>query len=519
MELEMLSNNDRAGHSSALADDSLSASKDASRCDIQLLDQEHTPNARRRLLPTGPRRHYQLDELESDLNERAIDDQEIFAFLRDYSQFKEHPSGRLFESLIWINTFAPPVVAAAAVPEDQTAGDDMMLENRQHTKRKTRGRSTSLSLLHDPDFAKPSGYFIFFNLVTDICLRSPAYFAPVDDGIIRRSTFPAEPNFSENLRLLRSLLMTSESNCFLQLCVLAAESNCIGDLFTFRQNVQASYKAQISRLYGAPRQALIHTLAKEWRIKNDVVWRLLGVNKPARTSLRLPSAGSPPPLLDLNSLTGTSFTLRWQAKSPRYSIDFDIYVWQPFRRAPPDRYAQINMLPAQDKNSRQMILLVENTNQLQRLRESLLPHSNEDDDQFLVEDKIMTSILVVFEQMVYDTTHFMEDAIDQCNNLLYEGRVRPSGSKVQFLTHLSDCLNKAVEDTAHSLLCLSEVKLFLEGYGQSIPDARISSFEKRIEGLKVDLGFLQGECRALEKRINGFDGLRTMVRLRSFQMT
>ncbi|KZF20262.1 hypothetical protein L228DRAFT_262935, partial [Xylona heveae TC161] len=472
MELEELPHGHRTRPSQARFDDSSSHEHGAksSAPSLSYISDEHRDDLRRKL-PRELRRQHQCDELESDLIKEALTVGDILSFLRDYSQFRERPSGKIFDSLIWVETFAPPVVAPVSDPENQ-AVDRKSLGPEKGRRKKGRSKNS-------------------------------------EDA----SAFLPKESFSQNLCRLRSLLQTQKCNCSLQLCILATKSDCVEEMFSFMQKAKASTKAQIGRLFGAPRRALIHTVSLEWDLEEDAFRRLLEVNTSESVSVRLPSAGPPPPPFDLSHLDGTSFTLRWQAKCPKYTMDFDVYVWQPFRKPPRDRYVQVHVLPTHSYNARRMILLVEDSHQLRRLRESRLQiRSDKVQNQFLVEDEILTTTFVVFDHMLSDTTRFLEGAIEQCNQLLYDGRARPSGSKVQFLAHLNDCLNKAVEDLGHSLICLSQVQRFLEECGQSLPDwdAR-DSYMKHTCNLKVDLEFLQDEFRGLGKRVNGFDGLRTMI--------
>ncbi len=104
------------------------------------------------------------------------------------------------------------------------------------------------------------------------------------------------------------------------------------------------------------------------------------------------------------------FTLYWQSKSPKYSGDFDIYIWQPYRKPPPFDYVKVHIVNKETTRNLKMLLLFNEARSLCAFRsrhQECTPHRAAD-EAWSTSTELVRSISAVLETIISDMVEFLQ---------------------------------------------------------------------------------------------------------------
>ncbi len=104
------------------------------------------------------------------------------------------------------------------------------------------------------------------------------------------------------------------------------------------------------------------------------------------------------------------FTLYWQSKSPKYNGDFDIYIWQPYRKPPPFDYVKVHIVNKETTRNLKMLLLFNEARSLWafRSRHQQCTPQRAADEAWPPSTELVTSISAVLETIISDMVEFLQ---------------------------------------------------------------------------------------------------------------
>ena len=116
----------------------------------------------------------------------------------------------------------------------------------------------------------------------------------------------------------------------------------------------------------------------------------------------------------------TDFTLHWQSKAPRYKNDFDIYIWQPYRKPPLFSYVRFHIFNTEAPRALKMLVFFSGTQSLCAFRsqhQKLAPQRSANDVWSPV-DEYMRSLSAVFNTIISDMVEFLRSSLKEMTRVV-----------------------------------------------------------------------------------------------------
>ncbi|RDW56540.1 hypothetical protein BP6252_14111 [Coleophoma cylindrospora] len=342
------------------------------------------------------------------------------------------------------------------------------------------------------------------NFIEDLDTRKP-------DRISRGSLLDHNVRIEENVRTEKSksafgaflqelseVIGSSPDGC-LELCVITAHEPLPHNAFSFLQKLQWLITGDLDRLHEMPKLAVLYALKIHWPISDDTIRDILNsqaIEQPIKQTSILPSkirSRNSDDIFNANGFLRSCMTLKWYSICEEYKGDLDTYVWQTYTQPPNSDYLRLYM---SGENGRyQRIMINFKTQRLSHHFADLFFSNRDDRSSFtLSNDKNaayeLTEIVTCLFQLVVESSEsFVLGLKDQVEKLTYEGRKRPSGSKIQFLLRLEDCRLDALSCLNDCALLIADFKKFL--IGDSILEAVLQS------RIQADLNVCENNLGAL----------------------
>ncbi|KAF2084969.1 hypothetical protein K490DRAFT_59091 [Saccharata proteae CBS 121410] len=196
------------------------------------------------------------------------------------------------------------------------------------------------------------------------------------------------------------------------------------------------------------------------------------------------------------------FDFKWIRDAPQYATDLSVYVWQSFAEAPKsDEEISVVGLHDPRESLRRVIMFVKTPALLDRFRKVPLSFQR-------------SSPPVPWQYQAIEV-------FQSCLELKYQFRRYPSGTKIQYLQHVKDCLNVAEQATDDSLNQITMLPSYLEGF----LDRPLDDVEsKKFDVLETDFTYIRKTLIELHMLVDAMSkNTRQMLELaqirRSFLLT
>ncbi|RDW56866.1 hypothetical protein BP5796_12933 [Coleophoma crateriformis] len=301
-----------------------------------------------------------------------------------------------------------------------------------------------------------------------------------DDRVRKEKKKPA---FGAFLQELSEVIGSSPDGC-LELCVFTAHESLPHDAFSFSQKLRWLITGDLNRLYEMPKLAVLYVLKMHWRIEDDIMRDILNsqaIEQPIKQTVILPSKIQPRDSEDIfhgNDFLRPCMTLKWYSTCEEYKGDLDSYVWQTYTQPPYSEYLRLYVSKGKHGRYQRIIINFKTQTLSHHFAELFFCHRDETSISMLSDDKHaafkLAEIITCLFQLVAETSEtFILGLKDQIEKLTYDGRKRPSGSKIQFLLRLEDCRLDALRCLGDCALLIADTRKSLLGY--SILDGDLQS--------------------------------------------
>ncbi|KAJ5375141.1 hypothetical protein N7517_007147, partial [Penicillium concentricum] len=323
------------------------------------------------------------------------------------------------------------------------------------------------------------------------------YQATDADGLI----FEKYDTWSACFERLRS--STEKAENALEICLITSDTTNLGRVFSFIHRVFLLDHDRLQQAYSVPSQMVIRILQRQWRLRDETMTEI--TESVCAKDLSLP-AWQPklPSHRNKAEIEGylqvpLKFAFRW-IDAPYYTTDLSVYVFRPYGKPPQVKTLDIILTSMEYEQIQRAIVVVNSHNTLAELRRDFLPQVFQQDVAGL--PYVMRLVRVVCAKITDELVNFLTKACDDINYMAYEGRLRPSGSKMQYLRHLEDC-HRAAKDCCQKNRCTLQVLLNEVNF---IVGPRTDDEVSLINELKMatnDLDYLHDEVESSLQRILG----------------
>ncbi|KAJ5622636.1 hypothetical protein N7528_005868 [Penicillium herquei] len=282
-----------------------------------------------------------------------------------------------------------------------------------------------------------------------------------------------------------------------EVCVISTDTTNLGRAFSFLDKALLTSYARRQEVYSSLSEMIVWVFQTQWRL-NDQITSMIMESLHAKELFlsswrpKLPSYQDHTSM-DIAPDAPLKFEFKWIAP-PHYATDLSVYVFRPYGNHPQAESLDIILPSGKFEELRRAIVIVNSHNILDRLRSSGFPAQVLDHNIFS-----LSFTLHIFEAVCSrvnaEIIFFTIRACEEMNDMVYEGRLRPSGSKIQYLQHLEDChivAKGCCRENRNSLqLLLDKVN--------SIQGPRAEAEAKQIDHLELmlqDLEYLQNEVES-----------------------
>ncbi|KAJ5202850.1 hypothetical protein N7449_004929, partial [Penicillium cf. viridicatum] len=288
----------------------------------------------------------------------------------------------------------------------------------------------------------------------------------------------------------------------LEICLVTSDTTHLGRAFSFIHRIFFIGHDRFQQAYSLPSQIVIRILHNQWRFSDDIMARITESLCPKEVSL---SAWQPklPSQRNISQIEGSvqvplKFAFEW-INAPYYATDLSVYVLRPYGRYPQVKTLDVILTSMKYDQIRRAIVVVNSHNTLAELR-NLLPQVFQHEVSGL--PYIMRLFRALCTKTTDETVTFLTKTCDDINYMVYEGRLRPSGSKMQYLRHLEDCHHVAKDccrKNQRTLQVLLDQVNLIQGPRTDDETSLINEFEMA----RNDLDYLHDEIESSLQRIPG----------------
>ncbi|KAL2065254.1 hypothetical protein VTL71DRAFT_2923 [Oculimacula yallundae] len=333
----------------------------------------------------------------------------------------------------------------------------------------------------------------------------------------------AKDTFSNALDEL-SAKIRPRSHRSLQVCLLSLKSpdTLRSKLFRFKDKAFCSVQTMNAK-YDLPSRSILTIVEKEWdpewiQAKNLINNPFSQNKSRARRPCKLPSKVSTLhhlPILNRGS-DCSIVELSLVPSAPLFRGDFYEYVWQRQNDVPQCERLVFFTCRSDHLGSRNLLITIDSSGEItnsNRCGELLIAFHGKLEQLPQLSSGILATddmeityiriVLAALSILADSTCDFVNDGLQSILDLQYQGRRSPSGSKLNYLSHLDDCTQIAIKATHDALKLLAELKSF----AQSSID--ITPLQSGIQELERDLIYLEAR---LEDMTNHMITLKPMLK-------
>ncbi|KAJ5205799.1 hypothetical protein N7472_002247, partial [Penicillium cf. griseofulvum] len=297
---------------------------------------------------------------------------------------------------------------------------------------------------------------------------------------------------------LRSSMEKNESA--LEICFITPDTTNLGRVFSFIHRVFLLGNERLQQAYSVPSQMVIRILQSQWKLSGATMSEITGSLCAKELSLpawnpNLPSHRNKAP--EHYVQVPLKFPFKW-INAPYYTTDLTVYVFRPYGKHPQVKTLDVILTSTEYEQIRRAIVVANSHNTLVKLRRNFLPQLFQHDVPGLL--YIMRLFRVVSAKITEELVTFLTKACDDINYMAYEGRLRPSASKMQYLRHLEDC-HRVAKDCCRENRCTLQVVVdqvnLIEGHRDDDEMSLINELEMGMN----DLDYLHDEVELSLQRI------------------
>ncbi|CAG8904442.1 unnamed protein product [Penicillium egyptiacum] len=249
--------------------------------------------------------------------------------------------------------------------------------------------------------------------------------------------FKRDDTWSACFERLRSSTERNENG--LEICLVTSDTTNLGRAFSFIHRIFLVDHDSFQQAYSVPSQMVIRILQSQWKLSDETMAKI--TESVCAKEFFLPAWQPKLPSHCKNAQpedyvqVPLKFVFEW-INAPYYGTDLSVYVFRPYGKHPQVKTLDVILTSMQYEHIRRAIVVVNSHDTLTELRD-LLPQVLQHDVSGL--PYIMRLFRDVCAKTTDELVTFLTKACDDINYIVYEGRLRPSGSKMQYLRHLDDC--------------------------------------------------------------------------------
>ncbi|KAJ5731681.1 uncharacterized protein N7483_006189 [Penicillium malachiteum] len=295
------------------------------------------------------------------------------------------------------------------------------------------------------------------------------------------------------------ILSTEEINdtAVFEVCVISTDTMNLGSAFSFIDKAFLTSYDRRQQAYSSLSEIIIRIFQSQWRLDDEImasIMESLHAKELCLSSWRpkLPSYEDHTPF-NIAPDMPLKFEFKW-IPAPHYATDLSVYVFRPYGKHPQVETLDVILTSSQFEQLRRAIVVVNSHNTLTKLRSGKFSTQVLEHNTFSL-SYILHLFAAVCSEVSTELVAFTTRATEEINYMVYEGRLRPSGSKIQYLQHLEDCHIVAKDCCKENGISL---KLLLDKVN-SIQGPRSDDEAKQISHLELvlkDLEYLHDEVES-----------------------
>ncbi|KAJ5223908.1 hypothetical protein N7468_008450 [Penicillium chermesinum] len=249
-----------------------------------------------------------------------------------------------------------------------------------------------------------------------------------------------QDTWSQCFERILTLEETNEADAF-EICVISTDTTTLDGAFSFIDKLfMVSYERR-QQAYSSLSEIAARMLQTQWALSDEVMGEVMQSLYVKPLSLapwepKWPSHEVDTPM-DAIPSKPLKFEFRW-IQAPHYANDLSVYVFRPYGNHPQiERLDFIFPSDAYEQN-RRAITIVNSFDTLTRLRSGNF-YARPLDHTHCPLSYTLSLFEAASSEVLAQLTASTAQAWEEINYMVYEGRLRPSGSKLQYLRHLEDC--------------------------------------------------------------------------------
>ncbi|CZT43174.1 uncharacterized protein RSE6_03170 [Rhynchosporium secalis] len=298
----------------------------------------------------------------------------------------------------------------------------------------------------------------------------------------------------------------------LQICMLSLKlsASLRPILFKFKDKVYCS-AAQLNRKYEIPSRSILAIVQKEWdSSKTWTINTFTGHMAVQVRQFKLPSKlarsrGSSSGGND-SDIPNSIISFILMSNAPLYKGDFYEYIWQRQAQFPPAVRLVCRTSEVDDLGSKKVFITIDSDEEsadgercaeiLEALSQNftaVLPLTGSDEPICSLESAHLAVSFALLAVLADKTSDFVNSTSQIVLKLKYQGRTRPSSSKLHYQSHLEDARQIAVssvEDALELLVKIEALELASSTAAQSLR-IKFSDLKKDIESLREELAAIK----------------------------
>ncbi|KAH7054370.1 hypothetical protein B0J12DRAFT_451428 [Macrophomina phaseolina] len=314
---------------------------------------------------------------------------------------------------------------------------------------------------------------------------------------------PEDCSWSQCLNYFWSAMSLNKHSDF-ELIVVFTQAPDIERTFSFVEKLAAFTHTRLQKLISIPRDLIVFAVAVQWDLSPSFAAEarsLLDLNDEplARAwSPRFPSSNGGAehgPLIT----TRHSFKFEYPTKGTlqEYVTDLHTYVFRPFGKVPKVEQLNVSVFEHQPLGVHKVLIVADAPQKdLRWLEDGLVGITNHS-----WEEQLLQIFSAIVPHVRTEYSNFLTKAWSDLTQTASDGRLYPSGSKVQHLLHLEDCRQRVLETCESNIRavtnCLTYISTQLCFPLKQEHDIQVGSLRDFI----ADLEYLQVELTKLRAHI------------------
>ncbi|KAJ5785027.1 uncharacterized protein N7503_010239 [Penicillium pulvis] len=330
--------------------------------------------------------------------------------------------------------------------------------------------------------------------------------------LMYKATGADELNFAKNdtwsacFERILSAADTNDAAAF-EVCVISIDTTDLGRAFSFIDKLFLITHDRRQKAYSSLSEIIIRLFQSQWGLSDETMVKIMESSYAKQLSLsswrpNLPSSRTLTDLftttIGITPLVPMKFEFKW-IHAPHYATDLSVYVFQPYGKHPQVDSLDVILTSNQYEQIRRSFVVVNSHHTLTKLRSGKFPTQALEHNVFTL-SYTLRLFKAVCSEVAAELVAFTAQACEEINYMVYEGRLRPTGSKMQYLRHLEDCHLVAKDCCRANRLNLQR----LLDQVNSIQGPRADEEAKQISDLELamkDLEYLHDEVESSLQRI------------------